>query len=515
MKHLNLMQIPHGLLLCSMWLSGCSGSGGSDTGNGSVAAAGTSPSATISGIAAVGAPIGGTLYLEDANGTVKQSSVSASDGHYSVDLSGMSAPYFLKFTESSGLLTLYSMAGQAGTANLNPLSNLIVVATAQGIDASVQDPATVFNNPARFKNVSSVALKTAATQVMARLSAAIKNKLQTYGAANNDPIGDPFTLGSGLDKMFDEADVELDQAKTFMYQIQALDQPLAIDQLRAPHYQMLVVDPTSTNQNQTSFDTPGMVKKLKLQGNGAPRLVIAYIDIGEAENYRTYWGANWVAATDTSRGQPDFIIAKDPDGWSGNFPVAFWDSRWKALWLGDNGLVAQMAKSGFDGVYLDWVEAYSDPKVSAAAALAGVDPANEMMAFIEQIRAAGRKIRPDFKVMAQNAIYLIDKDPARYLKAIDAIGVEDTWYRGIADAPWGDPRGGDIANTSTDEFSTQNRVAQFQKYITAGKPVFTIDYSLQAGTAAAIYQAAAKTGARPLVTQISLSQLTMTPPPGL
>ncbi len=35
------------------------------------------------------------------------------------------------------------------------------------------------------------------------------------------------------------------------------------------------------------------INQLKSKANGGTRLVISYISIGEAEEYRYYWNSNW------------------------------------------------------------------------------------------------------------------------------------------------------------------------------------------------------------------------------
>jgi cysteinyl-tRNA synthetase len=169
-----------------------------------------------------------------------------------------------------------------------------------------------------------------------------------------------------------------------------------------------------------------------------------------------------------------------------------------------------MAEAGFDGVYLDWVDAYEHPKVDQTARSQGLDPALEMIRFIEQIREEGRKINHGFLVIPQNAIYLLDKQPERYLAAIDALGVEDTWFHGTADASWESPAGGD---QPSDE--TEARLTQYRKFIEKGKPVFSIDYCLKPANAAKVYAAAREAGLRPLVTRMALSAITPLPPPGV
>jgi cysteinyl-tRNA synthetase len=261
------------------------------------------------------------------------------------------------------------------------------------------------------------------------------------------------------------------------------------------------------------FDTRGMVRTLQTRPDGSRRLVVAYVDIGEAEDYRVYWQDDWRPPTSDEPGDPDFIVTADPDGWSGNYPVAFWDPRWQRLWLGASGLVASLARDGFDGVYLDWVEAYDDETVAEVAEEQGVDPAGEMIQFIGDIRQAGQSVIPDFLVIAQNAPYLLDEDPDAYSQVIDALAVEDTWFSGEGDADWDDPEGGDQPNTDPEEWSTAGRLQQYRKYLARGLPVFSVDYCLKQSNADFVYQQARQSGLRPLVTRVALSRLTTTPPP--
>jgi cysteinyl-tRNA synthetase len=300
---------------------------------------------------------------------------------------------------------------------------------------------------------------------------------------------------------------------TWMYQIQDLygEKIQALD--KTP-YDMLVIEP-GFNLKEDPYDTAGMVSTLSTKPNGEKRLLIAYIDIGQAEDYRDYWKENWVAPTGTAHGSPDFLITTDPDGWSGNYPVAYWDARWKAIWLGEGGIIDTLVAKGFDGVYLDWVEAYDDEKVLAYASKESIDTKKEMITFIEELKARGEKTHPGFTVIAQNAPYLLEYDPKRYSAVIDAIATEDTWYYGKADADWEDKDAGDLVGDERqeDEYSTPNRIKQNLKYLTRGIPVFTVDYCISTTNAAAVYTASRHKGFIPLVTRVSLSRVTQTPPP--
>ncbi len=304
---------------------------------------------------------------------------------------------------------------------------------------------------------------------------------------------------------------QLDASQTWMYQIQDLDQNGAVDALAATDYPLLVLEP-GHNFTDFTYDTSTMISALRSTPQHRRRLLLAYVDIGQAEDYRDYWEPDWVAPTETSRGNPDFLVTIDPDGWSGNYPVAYWDPRWKSIWLGTDGIVAELARMGFDGIYLDWVEAYDDDAVIAAALAASVEPAVEMIAFVEELGAAGRAVTADFLVIPQNAPYLIDSDPDRYSAAIDALAVEDTWFHGAGDADWNDPQAGDLHDRHDGEWSTANRLQQYRQYLDRRLPVFSVDYCISTVNAAQVYQDARTAGMRPLVTRVSLSRLTETPP---
>jgi len=173
-----------------------------------------------------------------------------------------------------------------------------------------------------------------------------------------------------------------------------------------------------------------------------------------------------------------------------------------------------LANYGFDGVYLDWVEAYDDEKVREYAQTQSVNPEEEMMMFIEEIRDTGKSINPDFLVIPQNAPYLLDANPSFYTSIIDAIATEDTWFYGEGDADWNSPNAGDLSGGERheDDYSTVNRIIQNKKYLELGMPVFTIDYCISKQNADETYKNSRSNGFIPLVTRVSLSDVTETPP---
>lgn len=325
-----------------------------------------------------------------------------------------------------------------------------------------------------------------------------------------------------------EATGALADVRFWAYQIQRLEDDRSIDmidELVESRYDLLVLEPTRSDRDSTDFDTAGMVRRLHDSPGSTDdrnKLVVAYIDIGQAEDWRTYWEADWVAPTETARGTPDFLITIDPDGWSGNYPVAYWDDRWKDLMIyNDDSVLQQVLDDGFDGIYMDWVEAYSDLTVMAAAD-EGMDLAAEMIQFIHEIRDYAREQNPDFLIIPQNSAEILEFDRDGYLDLIDAIALEQIYYDGDADTDWNEPAAGDtpIQDTCPEDdeecgYSREFYEGWADEYLAAGIPVLCVDYAADPANAADAYDRAAANGYIPYVSRRPLDRLTETPPPGL
>ncbi|UCC61956.1 MAG: endo alpha-1,4 polygalactosaminidase, partial [Anaerolineae bacterium] len=235
--------------------------------------------------------------------------------------------------------------------------------------------------------------------------------------------------------------LSLDQVTYWAYQIQELSRRGAVDALVASRYDMLVLEPTRTDwsSDDKHFDTGRMVARLKgsAASDGAHRkLVLAYIDIGEAEDWRWYWkwSTGWDCTGDRPADWPDYILTCDPDGWTGNYPVAYWDAAWKDVVIYGrhqgsdpdrdySSVLDEVLLDGFDGIYLDWVEAFEDETVAAAARAVGKDPATEKIAFINEMKQVAAARHPGFLIIQQKAASLIDGHP-ELVWAIDAIAQE-------------------------------------------------------------------------------------------
>ena len=94
------------------------------------------------------------------------------------------------------------------------------------------------------------------------------------------------------------------------------------------------------------------IDKLKRKGNGGRRLLLAYMSIGEAEDYRFYWQDGW-------RDRPPVWLREENPDWAGNYLVEYWQPQWQKIIYGNaDAYLDRIMAAGFDGVYLDIIDAY-------------------------------------------------------------------------------------------------------------------------------------------------------------
>ncbi|MBU7022137.1 MAG: endo alpha-1,4 polygalactosaminidase [Theionarchaea archaeon] len=286
-----------------------------------------------------------------------------------------------------------------------------------------------------------------------------------------------------------------------------------VDRIAASQYDLVVLDFISSESDSTDYPMEDVI--MRLHQSSRAKLVLAYIDIGEAESYRTYWQPHWHV------GDPAWIVGGDPDGWEDNYPVAFWYEEWRSVWLGEDGYLQRIIDAGFDGIYLDWVEAYSDENVIARAEKEGVNPLQEMIRFINDINLFTRSKDPAFIIIGQNAAELAVYD--EYLSLIDAIAQEQIWFDGGAenDPPGDCPLPLTEFDVDTDEYrSSLSRGCRdyydsypdgtlhtsSEEYVTfllvaksKGKLIFTVDYAQDPANIAWVYNTARSLGFIPFV----------------
>lgn len=301
---------------------------------------------------------------------------------------------------------------------------------------------------------------------------------------------------------------ELTDVRFWAYQIQKQHFDGAIEALADSHYDLLVVDNIRSLIGDEDYPNADDIATLKssLNSVGKPKIVVCYIDIGEAEEYRYYWKEGWGV------GNPEWIVAPDPDGWEENYPVKYWRQDWRDIVFGNqDAMIDRIIADGYDGIYLDWVEAYDFSLIDSCAAEEGLDAREEMIEFVIDMTEYSRSKKPGFLVIPQNAVAIAgpeDMLTARYLSAIDAIAQEDIWFDGEADEH------GQQGDWPMDPQLTAEYIAGLVPFQQAGLPVFTVDYAEKPENVDSCYRAASRLGYIEYVSLRQLDRLTSTPPPG-
>ncbi len=143
----------------------------------------------------------------------------------------------------------------------------------------------------------------------------------------------------------------LGDAKNYLYLIGGSAYPTRnafIDSIAASNFDVVIIDLFYDNQAFGAND----LSRMRYKAGGGKRLILAYISIGSAENYRYYWNENW-------RLHHPGWIRKPYEGYGDEFWVRFWDKDWQDIVYGnDQSYMKRIIDAGFDGAYLDNVEAY-------------------------------------------------------------------------------------------------------------------------------------------------------------
>ncbi|MDJ0520779.1 MAG: endo alpha-1,4 polygalactosaminidase [Planctomycetota bacterium] len=294
--------------------------------------------------------------------------------------------------------------------------------------------------------------------------------------------------------------------RSWVYQLQGLDREGAVDRLVRSNVDLYVLEATDTVRGQEDFPTRGVVKRLQSRAEARP-LVLGYLNVGQAEDYRAYWQEAWRPKERTDEGRTSFVLCPDPEGWKGNFPVAYWDPGWRPLLFGSSGaLLDRMLDQGFDGVYLDWVLGYADPVVMATAKREGVDPTRAMAELVRDLRAYARESRPGFLVVVQNPGDLIDRIPES-TGWFDGVAQEGLVFQGSATDDWEAPAAGGRRRPAGDLWNMQALAALLSRYRAAGLPVFTADYAREQDDVAEALRTSRGFGFVPCVSRTPLDRV--------
>lgn len=234
------------------------------------------------------------------------------------------------------------------------------------------------------------------------------------------------------------------------YTIQLQNVGRDIDSLAASDHDLLIVEPSLADDGKRRTLTAAEVARLKQKPDGSRRIVLAYMSVGEAEDYRDYWQQSWSTAP------PPWIIGENCR-WRGNHFVRYWDPGWQRILVsGPGSVLSAILAGGFDGVSLDRVDVFEEIESLNANARTA------MISLVSAIAAKARASNPNFIVMAHNAENLIDDVPFR--RVIDGVLKEDLLY-GVA--------GTNKRNPPAAIDWSNNRLALLAE---EGKPVLVAEY---------------------------------------
>ena len=202
----------------------------------------------------------------------------------------------------------------------------------------------------------------------------------------------------------------------------------AVAKLAACGRDWIVIDASySTDEPWTTADLA------TIRAGKVGRKVIAYLSIGEAEDYRAYWNPAWDANHDgkPDAGAPTWLLGQNPE-WKGNYRVKYWQPAWQQIMLPN---VDQIIATGFDGVYLDIVDGFEtfeqdgknfiDDRVNPETSQSY---RRDMVDWVKSIAARARTTNSAAIVIPQNGTQLLVN--ADFINAIDAVGVEDLFANG-------------------------------------------------------------------------------------
>lgn len=143
----------------------------------------------------------------------------------------------------------------------------------------------------------------------------------------------------------------LAQAKNFLYLVNPenfVSKTAFINAVTATNYDAIIMDLFLNDETFTTSE----INQLRNKANGGKRIIICYMSIGEAEEYRYYWDNSWNAS------KPSWIATENPD-WPGNFKVRYWNEDWQhIIYKNPDSYLNKILTADFDGVYLDIIDGF-------------------------------------------------------------------------------------------------------------------------------------------------------------
>jgi cysteinyl-tRNA synthetase, unknown class len=224
------------------------------------------------------------------------------------------------------------------------------------------------------------------------------------------------------------------KARSWACQLQGVNGgEIDIDHIKTSDADAVIIDYARDGSEARAF-TSADVAAMKLRRSGTPKQVIAYMSIGEAEEARFYWKKVWAHKANKTPAAPSWLYKPNEGGWSGNWRVKFWNADWQKIIIDDpRSFLNQIIDAGFDGVFLDIVEAAEYWEDDARGHDRRSNASKDMIAFVQRIASHARLARgkPGFLVIP-NGDFLLES--AAYRATISALMREDVLYKQTSQA---------------------------------------------------------------------------------
>lgn len=240
-------------------------------------------------------------------------------------------------------------------------------------------------------------------------------------------------------------------------------------------------DIVNTEFDLVDIDPDGFTPNDIFNMKNSDKIVIAYISIGEAEEYRYYWDPN-----------ADYLLEENPD-WPECWYVDYSSKEWQNLII--NEYIPQIKEKGFDGLYLDTVDTYHFEERYPACTK------EHMIDFIKNISSVHRS--SEFYIIPQNGLE-IAPEIADY---INGIGVEEIYYRAFY-IHFFDFH---INGIPQNPFLRINKEKVMSQLLDKGKIVLTLDYATLRFQVDHCYRISREMGYTPYVSTAKLDQIFVHP----
>lgn len=256
-----------------------------------------------------------------------------------------------------------------------------------------------------------------------------------------------------------------------------LDNP-DLAQLGTGRFDLLVIDPSADGSAAHLFT---MQQLEALRRVHPQRRVVASVSIGQAESYRGYWQRAW------HPGSPDWLGAQDA-AWPGNYWVKYWQPAWQEMVYRS---LAAIIAAGFDGVYLDRVDAYQEGYATGRR-----EDMVRLVANLARYARARAPLGEDFGVIVQNAEELALDHPG-YVQLVTGVAREEVYVQAT-----------DIPTSQTERVQVEECLDLFLR---RSRLVLTVDYASRPEQMCAAYRLSRSKGYLPCVTDVDLDRLPRDP----